>query len=343
MTRQVFLASIALILFGCTSTEEKTEVVAVHEDQDLTWQQHSQATYDSGAGYSYEQRGILYEESFIGPQGPDGPPGPMGPAGPQGPEGPPGYVLSGPMGPMGPQGPPGDPGHQGPQGPPGAIVRGGVGAVGPAGPAGPPGAMGAMGAQGASGEGLAGPPGDMGPKGPQGPPGPMGPIGPTTVGPTGAPGRAGPPGLPGPVGAQGAFGRASAGVVGPKGPQGPPGVPGPGGPVGPPGNPGEVTRWTTYREVWFQPNAFHFQAQEDAKANEIALYLKEHPSLIVGIDASGSAAEQDLCIRRAELLRDKLIACGCNPGQIRIGTFGNPSLKRDSRVEVLVITTHYLR
>ena len=64
------------------------------------------------------------------------------------------------------------------------------------------------------------------------------------------------------------------------------------------------------------------------KAREIADYLNQNPSARVAIDGSRE--------RRVNNVRDALIGAGVPPYKIQTGAFGDPQLRRDSRVAVLV-------
>lgn len=276
---------------------------------------------------------------FIGPEGPQGPTGPTGPVGYAGPAGPAGEQLVGAPGPEGPMGPMGEIGPQGPAGPIGDIVKG---AVGPSGPVGAMGERGPTGPAGPIGDSLAaatGPMGAMGPQGPRGESGPPGPKGPTLVGPPGPAGPQGPMGVTGPMGPTGPKGASTAGMTGPVGPSGPAGPRGESGPTGPQGPVGAVPCWVSYRTFWFGADSASLsQAQHQEVTSGVADYLKRNPSLIVGVDSTGSSRDATVRDRRAQAVRQALIDDGVPANRISIGTFAEPKLRQEGRVTILIRT-----
>jgi peptidoglycan-associated lipoprotein len=73
--------------------------------------------------------------------------------------------------------------------------------------------------------------------------------------------------------------------------------------------------------------------------------MSENPSVRVAIDGSmdprgTDPRNQPLSDRRIGAVRDALINAGVPASRIQIGTFGDPSLTRDRRVEVLVSTVN---
>jgi outer membrane protein OmpA-like peptidoglycan-associated protein len=77
--------------------------------------------------------------------------------------------------------------------------------------------------------------------------------------------------------------------------------------------------------------------------NEIAGYMAHNPSLEIGIDGStnpsgGAPTNQDLNKRRVAAVHNALINAGVPASKIQAGTFGDPQLRRDGRVEVLITT-----
>lgn len=280
---------------------------------------------------------------LVGPQGYQGPAGPAGPQGPVGATGAPGYVMAGPAGVAGPMGPMGVQGPAGPMGAPGAVVAGARGATGDMGPAGMPGAPGETGAQGSSMIGPAGPSGPAGPAGAQGLAGQTGANGATLVGPTGPEGRLGALGEQGVSGATGAQGYAMAGRAGAAGPSGDVGAEGPTGPTGAQGRVGMVNQWTRYREITFESDAADIEPSGMNTISGIAAYMAQNPSLELGIDGSINSAStdptnQDLSNRRVSAVRDALVQAGVPAYKIQIGAFGDPQLRRNRRVDVLLKT-----
>jgi hypothetical protein len=277
---------------------------------------------------------------LVGPRGPFVLTGPAGPQGLTGPKGAPGGVLVGPRGATGQAGPAGIQGPTGARGPAGDVVAGGPGVTGPTGPAGVQGATGSTGSQGASADGYAGPTGPAGPAGPQGAMGQTGPQGPTLVGPTGPAGEVGSAGVQGATGDTGATGSTTAGVAGPTGPTGPEGVQGSTGSTGNAGVAGVVPCWVMYRAFWFEDGQSNIRDADAIMVTEIAAYLKENPSLQLGLDGGVDENAADLSTRRVNAVRDALIQAGVPADHIKIGAYGNAQRRRIGRVEVLVRTVN---
>jgi len=180
--------------------------------------------------------------------------------------------------------------------------------------------------------GAAGPPGPPGPSGTRGSGGPMGPAG--------APGPGGPAGQPGPRG--------------PAGPSGPMGVPGPGGPAGAPGPAGPrsgVQTWISIENVQFEFKRAEIQPRCADKIAKLAAWMNEDKHVKLGLDGHVDDAQINdfvpgLGVRRAQAVRDALIAAGVAPARIALGVFGTRErlcgeateacLALNRRVEVLV-------
>lgn len=84
------------------------------------------------------------------------------------------------------------------------------------------------------------------------------------------------------------------------------------------------------------------QSSETDKVSEIAAYMKQNPSLQIGIDGSMDPSgtdprNQDLSDRRVSTVRDALIEAGVPSYKIQAGAF-DTRLTQDRRVEVLVRT-----
>jgi outer membrane protein OmpA-like peptidoglycan-associated protein len=86
--------------------------------------------------------------------------------------------------------------------------------------------------------------------------------------------------------------------------------------------------WDAYRDYTFTANSNEILRSDNGKAKEIANYLDENPSLRIGLDGSSE--------RRVGVVRDALIKAGVPASKIQIGAFGDPQLRRDGRVAVLV-------
>jgi len=283
------------------------------------------------------------DPNMVGPRGPDGPAGMEGERGATGPTGAPGFAMAGPRGEAGPSGPAGVEGPTGETGAVGAVVRGRAGEQGPPGARGEQGAFGLAGAQGDSAAGFAGPAGPQGPIGPQGDIGGTGVRGATVEGPTGPAGHAGPTGARGATGYAGAKGGTTAGLAGAAGPSGARGPKGPTGETGAPGPVATLGCWTTYRDFWFESDSAEITVSERNKLTEIAVYMRQNPTVRIGIDGSmdprgTDPRNQNLSDRRARAVRDALVEAGVPSHRISVGAYAGPENRRDRRVEVLVAT-----
>lgn len=134
-----------------------------------------------------------------------------------------------------------------------------------------------------------------------------------------------------------------AGSVGATGPAGPAGAQGPAGWSGPQGPVGIVDRWTSYRRFTFDYKRADIHASDMRQVSEIAEYLTQNPSLRLGIDGSTDPRVtdrrvRDLAERRVDAVRNALILEGVPAYQIKTGAFGDPKLRRDRQVEVLLVT-----
>jgi hypothetical protein len=164
--------------------------------------------------------------------------------------------------------------------------------------------------------------------------------GPTLVGPTGPAGRSGVAGEQGIAGEKGAQGSVMVGVTGPAGRSGVAGEQGPIGPTGAQGAVGAVGHWASYRDFTFEYNRADIQPADRSTASEIATYMKQNPSLQIGIDGNtdprSNTYNQELSERRVTAVRDALIQEGVPAHRIQTGAFGDQNLRRDRRVEVLI-------
>jgi outer membrane protein OmpA-like peptidoglycan-associated protein len=144
-------------------------------------------------------------------------------------------------------------------------------------------------------------------------------------------------------GATGAQGSATAGVAGSTGYSGPAGAQGATGANGNQGPAGIVAHWVAYRDFWFDYGKSDIRDSQNGTAVEIAAYLKDNPSLQVGIDGSmnmhgNDPHDQDLSDRRAGAVRRALLQAGVPSDRIQMGAFGNEDQRRDRRVGVLIST-----
>jgi len=106
-----------------------------------------------------------------------------------------------------------------------------------------------------------------------------------------------------------------------------------------------VSRWTSYRDFSFAFDSSDLQASDTGKVSEITAYMRENPSLRVGIDGSmdprgSDPRNQALSDRRIGTVRDALIQAGVPAHRIQTGAFGDQGLRRDRRVEVLISTSN---
>jgi outer membrane protein OmpA-like peptidoglycan-associated protein len=86
--------------------------------------------------------------------------------------------------------------------------------------------------------------------------------------------------------------------------------------------------WDWYRDYTFNINSNDILRSDANKAREIADYMNRNPSFRVGIDGANA--------RRVGNVRNALINAGVPAYKIQTGAFGDPQLRRDSRVAVLV-------
>lgn len=107
-----------------------------------------------------------------------------------------------------------------------------------------------------------------------------------------------------------------------------------------------VSSWTHCRDFWFDSGKSVIHPADASKITHIAEAMKQNQSLQAGIDASvpsGNAGEANaaLVTRRGAAVRTALIAAGVPASRITIGTFGDTLMRRDGKVEVLLITDQY--
>jgi OOP family OmpA-OmpF porin len=100
-----------------------------------------------------------------------------------------------------------------------------------------------------------------------------------------------------------------------------------------------VGRWTSYRDFWFERSEDGIRPSDTSKVSEIAAYMKQNPSLQIGIDTFLDPRNQDLRDRRVNAVRDALIQAGVPAEKIGTGAFGDPKPRRYARVEVLITTS----
>jgi hypothetical protein len=125
---------------------------------------------------------------------------------------------------------------------------------------------------------------------------------------------------------------ALTGPAGDTGPAGATGATGTRGPVG------IVDRWTTYGVIYFGTGRSDLSTYDKSVVSEIAAHMAKNPSLQAGIDGHRDPRNQSLSERRVVTVRDALMAGGVPSSKIQTGAFGDPNLRTDRRVEVLLST-----
>lgn len=153
----------------------------------------------------------------------------------------------------------------------------------------------------------------------------------------------------GPAGAQG-----PAGPAGVQGPAGAAGAQGPSGSVGPQAQAGAAKQWSSFKNFLFDTDKSDIRSNETSKVSEISAYMKQNPSVQVGIDGYADPRgtdqhNQGLSERRVNAIRDALVKAGVPGDKIKTGAFGEQRLlcnestaacwQNDRRVEVLISTS----
>jgi outer membrane protein OmpA-like peptidoglycan-associated protein len=143
------------------------------------------------------------------------------------------------------------------------------------------------------------------------------------------------------------------GPAGPMGPAGPSGSQGPFGSLGPQTQAGTPKQWSSFKDFLFDTDKSDIRANETSKVTDIAAYMKQNPSVQVGIDGFADPRgtnphNQGLSERRVNAIRDALVKAGVPGDKIKTGAFGEQRLlcnestaacwQSDRRVEVLIST-----
>jgi peptidoglycan-associated lipoprotein len=138
------------------------------------------------------------------------------------------------------------------------------------------------------------------------------------------------------------------GATGPMGPAGPMGAQGPAGPQA-----AAVKKWSSFRDFLFDTDKSDIRSNEMSKVSDVAAYMKQNPSIQVGIDGYADprgtdSYNQSLSGRRVSAIRDALVRAGVSGDRIKTGAFGEQRLQcnestqecwqRNRRVEVLIST-----
>jgi outer membrane protein OmpA-like peptidoglycan-associated protein len=141
------------------------------------------------------------------------------------------------------------------------------------------------------------------------------------------------------------------GVAGERGPAGPAGAQGPAGPAGPLAQVGAAKQWSSFKDFLFDTDKSDIRANETSKVTDIAVYMKQNPSVQVGIDGYADPRGTDpynqaLSERRVNAIRDALVKAGVASDKIKTSAFGEQRLlcnestaacwQSDRRVEVLI-------
>ena len=107
-----------------------------------------------------------------------------------------------------------------------------------------------------------------------------------------------------------------------------PGTTGPAVEQAPRANATQAASWTLYRAYDFAYANYDIQDNDLRKAGQVAEYIRQGKSLEVALDGSST--------RRVHAVRDALISAGVPPEKIQMGAYGDPNLRTDRRVAVLV-------
>ena len=91
---------------------------------------------------------------------------------------------------------------------------------------------------------------------------------------------------------------------------------------------GASTNWILYRDFTFEGRSDDIIRADSNKAREIANYLSQNPNARVAVDGPSQ--------RYVHSVVDALKEAGVPASKIQTGTFGDPQLRGDRRVAVLV-------
>jgi peptidoglycan-associated lipoprotein len=113
------------------------------------------------------------------------------------------------------------------------------------------------------------------------------------------------------------------------------------------------TKWTAFRDILFDFDKSDVRTNETSEISQIAMYVRQNPSVTVGIDGHADPRGTDkynqaLSERRVGAVKDALMTAGVPSAKILTGAFGESRLKcndqteecwqLDRRVEVLMGT-----
>jgi outer membrane protein OmpA-like peptidoglycan-associated protein len=112
-----------------------------------------------------------------------------------------------------------------------------------------------------------------------------------------------------------------------------------------------VASWTKFNDILFDFDKSDVRSNETTKVADIAAYVQQNPTTMVGIDGYADPRGTDkynqaLSERRVNAIRDALMKAGVTRDKIQTGAFGEMRLKcqeateacwqSDRRVEVLI-------
>jgi outer membrane protein OmpA-like peptidoglycan-associated protein len=142
----------------------------------------------------------------------------------------------------------------------------------------------------------------------------------------------------------------SAGPTGATGSQGQPGI------TASPGPAAAAAGWISLRDILFDFDTADIRPSEQSKISDVATWVKQNPSVRVGIDGSTDLLRGTnrynvaLNERRTANVRDALIRTGVPADRIETGRFGaervqcddstEPCARREGRVEVMGRSSH---
>jgi hypothetical protein len=86
--------------------------------------------------------------------------------------------------------------------------------------------------------------------------------------------------------------------------------------------------WSSYRDNTFNASGDEILRSGIGKASHIANYMDQNPSYRIGLDGANES--------RVVVVRDALVVAGVSAAKIQTGAFGDPQLRHDNRVAVLV-------
>jgi peptidoglycan-associated lipoprotein len=93
-----------------------------------------------------------------------------------------------------------------------------------------------------------------------------------------------------------------------------------------------------YRDFWFDAGSSNIRTMDNALPGEIADYLKNNPTLVVGLDNHSGLKTMALTNNRVDAIKTALINAGVPAEKIKVGSFGDEKLHHDGKVEILLMT-----